>query len=361
MPFQDLGEIVDKTLRAAPADAVPAALREALRAPTPSALRELGALLIANGRNDLAVDFFRAMADREGSEPWARVGLARLADKRGDAVGAATHWRECLVQLGERIEPAWLVELARAEIKLGRMADAAASLAACVDRFPRFAPAVATQAELLGKTGRFDEAVGAWRAAFDRFAKSAQPWWFNSFAAAAQHSANIKGAAQIADNIARRLPLEPAAYALRATVAGADEDWSGSLAMWGRCLELGAGEAQPAWLNGRAAALFRLWRVDEAVQAWRDLVKRFPDFAGGYAALGRAAIELGWPEVALECFSTLIREFPDRAKPDWFAARANCYFALRRPAAAESEIIELETRFRRVRRRAELSRSNGQD
>ncbi len=143
----------------------------------------------------------------------------------------------------------------------------------------------------------------------------------------------------------RGSPKAAATLSTQAQAAAERQEWSRALDLWTECLELHAAAMTPNSLNGRANALFRLWRIEEALEIWRDLTERFADFAPGYAAMGAALLELGDFAPAQQCYSTMIARFPDKSRPEWFANLARSLHDQRMDRAGDLVLAELESRF----------------
>jgi tetratricopeptide (TPR) repeat protein len=325
-------------------------LIEALRQPRLSVLQEVGAVLFAAGHLDVAETVCNALLDKPGGGAWAASRLARIAARRDGPQAAAAAWRDCLDRFPDRIQPYWLTELAHAERHCGREAAAEAVLRQCRERFPTFAPAAAQLAALLANSNKDEQAVAGWRDAFREFEVEAQPWWYLGAAAALRRLGRQQEGEAILDDLAERFPDAPEVLARRAQSAASREEWNRALECWAECIARHPVTARPEWFNGRAKALFRLWRVDEALDEWSSLIVRFPDFPQARVELAQAAQELGEWERAAELWGDLIERFADRVVPNWLAARARCLLNQRLddPRVAEqyrSTVEALETRY----------------
>ena len=315
----------------------------------------------------------------ESAEPWWFETLARVERERGRAAEAETLLRQCRAKLptygpaaatladllgtlgrheecraawqtamrefAESAEPWWFEAGARAERDCGHPAEAETLLRQCRAKFPTYGPAAATLADLLGTLGRHEETVAIWQAATLEFSEAVQPWWFLSFADSLRALGLHKQAERVLDDMDARFPDLPQTLVHRAEIAANCEDWATALDRWTACIERHQHQTRPEWLNGRALALFRLWRMEEASGGWNDLTGRFPDFVPGRIYLAEAARELGLWETTRQCYTELISRFPDRATPDWFAGQARGLLYGRFEQAARRAIDELDEKF----------------
>jgi tetratricopeptide (TPR) repeat protein len=330
---------------AIPTDALSPGIADSLRRPTIGGIREACAELIASGRFDAAQGLCEAALERPEFGPWAMTGLARVATNRGDHRAAVAAWQRCLGRFPEQVQPTWLIELSRAERRLGDTVAAEQTLRRCIEEFPKFAPALAALAELLGALARPDEAVIVWQAVMAEFAEEAKPWWFVGLVTSLRNLDRAEAAERAFDELVRRFPDDVAALAWQAGEAGRREDWSRALSLWSAWLERHADAARPEWLSGRALALFRLWRADEALAAWEDVVAGFAEFEPACLQLAGALEELGRWDTAEGVWADLVRRFPHRATPEWLARQARCRLNRRVDQALGPVIAELEGRF----------------
>ena len=198
---------------------------------------------------------------------------------------------------------------------------------------------------VIAARGDLTGAVAAWRDCFDRFPDRAEPHWFVQLARAERNLGRDEDAEATLRLCTARFPGNPAALAARAEDAARAENWTLVLSLWTECLGRHGDCVRPEWLNGQAMALFRLWRVEEALDAWQDLIKCFPDFLNAYTDMAAGAQELGIWATAQQCYSDAIVRFPDRVRPQWLAAQARCFLAQPLDQAAKLVIAELERRF----------------
>ena len=313
--------------------------------PTVAKLREACLALIASGQFDAAQGLCEAALKRPDCGRWAMSGLARVAMKSGDHRTAAAAWQRCLDRFPEQVRPAWLIEFSRAQRQLGDAVAAEQTLRRCIERFPQFAPAVAALADLLGALARAAEAVAFWQAVMTDFPGEAKPRWFVRLAASLRNLDRAEAAERVLDELVRRFPGDVAALARQVREAARRKDWSQAHSLWSICLERHSGAARPEWLSGRALALFRLWRADEALAAWEHVVGRFAEFEPAYLQLAGALEEIGRWDAAEDVWTELVRRFPHRVTPEWLARQARCRLNLRAAQVFGPVLADLEARF----------------
>jgi tetratricopeptide (TPR) repeat protein/glycosyltransferase involved in cell wall biosynthesis len=345
MSDDELRQIAIEILERAPSGSIPPQIALWLQTPTLVALQAAATALLASGHLDPAEAAFRALREQPGFDDRAAIALARIASRRGDAAAAAIEWRDCLNRFPDRSEPDWFVELARAERQLGRHAEAEEILRRCIERFPKAAAGTVHLAELLSIRGRPEGAAALWQTAMREFSDQAQPWWFKGLGAALQVAGHSGQSKKVLQEMMRRFPGAPESSVLRAQNAARDGDWARALSLWMTCLERHAYSIRPEWLNGRALALFRLLRAEEALDAWQELITRFPDFVHAYRDMAAAFETLGLWAKAHHLWSALVARFPDRVRPEWLARRARCLLHPRPGPAIRLAIAELERQF----------------
>jgi tetratricopeptide (TPR) repeat protein len=341
---EDLDQAARLILGAAPAGALPANNVAALAAPTNLAIREATGALIAAERFDLVEQLYAMFWDRSDLGPWARFNMARRWEQIGEYARAIEVIVEAIPVFPKRAVPHWWVWQARCERALGKTVEAEATLRRAATRFPEDTLVVATLADLIAKENRPAEAAAAWRGLIDGFPSGREIHWYTGLAAAFRAMGRLDEAHAALEEMASALPEEPRALALLAVSVGERHDWERALELWTLCGERHLAMAREA-ANGRARALFRLWRIEPAFAAWRELTAREPHFALAFRDMGTAARELGDFVSATECFQTLVDRFPEALKPEWLASLARCWNDRREYAAGESVLRDLERRF----------------
>ena len=320
---------IAEAIRLAAADSqLPSRLRRALQNPTPNGLRELADHGIAAGRADFAIA--------------AMTGLARLHEQQGDAAAAAEAWRECIARDPQGAAADWFLSLARLERRCGRFAEAEAALRACLDRHADLPAALASLADLLAASGRTEEAAAIWRDLFARPSISPEPWWFTGCAAVARAQGRPEAEQQMLDQLIARFPHSIVALETAARRAAAGEDWQGALAAWRQLLDTHADKANPAWLNGQATALTRLWRLEDAIAVDAHLTQRFPDYAPGLVDAAARAMEFGRNEAAYARLREAVARQPNLAEA--WERLARCAMGLKRFDEVDRALGELRAR-----------------
>jgi tetratricopeptide (TPR) repeat protein len=107
-----------------------------------------------------------------------------------------------------------------------------------------------------------------------------------------------------------------------ARIAERTENWERALELWTECHGRD-GDRPFIWL-GRANALLRLWRPDEALAIWRAALERFPDREGVYVNVAAGAGELGLWNLVERCIGELIARFANNVKPEWLGTQVRC-------------------------------------
>ncbi|HEY3245620.1 MAG TPA: tetratricopeptide repeat protein, partial [Phycisphaerae bacterium] len=108
-------------------------------------------------------------------------------------------------------------------------------------------------------------------------------------------------------------PRSAEAHATLGLVYEANKMWYEAEACFGRALQLEPGQCLPA--HHRAIMLRSLGEFDAALQAWRTLVQRHPEFAPAHVRIGNALLEAGAPAEAAAAFQRAVDLLPDAAEP----------------------------------------------
>ncbi|HLY57861.1 MAG TPA: glycosyltransferase family 2 protein [Stellaceae bacterium] len=271
----------------------------------------------------------------------AAAVLAQESDRLPPAVVAAL----------EAPTAAGIYNAAEALLEAGRLEAAETLYQGLLER-PGLGPAVAVGlARVATRRGDDVAAAARWRDCIDRFPDRVAPQWLTALAQAERRLGRDDRAEAALDALVHRFPDHAAGHAGLAELAAQREAWGAALDRWTACLAAGPDSPRPGWLNGRAQALFRLWRIDEAFAAWRDTISRHPDFLPALNALSRTAAEAGDWATVRHCACEVRRLCPDRLDADWLAREARALAQGRAPddPATEQElgrlIAELERRF----------------
>ena len=297
---------------AIPLNLLPAAMAALLQSPTLGRLRGAGMALLAGGHLDDAASLFDALASVAGEHAWVHAGRAEVAMRREAWETAAAAWRFCLTRFANALSPDWLTELARAERMLGHD----------------------------------EEAIAIWEQALLACPQHAAPGWYQSLAELCRGLGRTEQAEAAMDAMAATFPNTDAARTRVASLAARRHDWPAALLLWTKCLQAAAPDAvKPAWLAGRAQALFRLDRVEEALAAWESLIHRFPDFPAARLQMAHAARELSNWNLMRHCYAEQIARFPDLVAPEWLAGVARGWLMTGDFGAAAATIAALDERF----------------
>ena len=157
----------------------------------------------------------------------------------------------------------------------GRYADADVALAKGLAMRPHDPTLLYRYALSANDSGRPETALERWRAA--RAASPDNPMCLCGIAAAQRMMNLIDDAKTTIDEAAALFPCDPTVASEAARIAILRYDDEGALACWDRAL---SGAVHPDWLFGRAHALVKLHRFDEADIALARLRDAAPDHAG---------------------------------------------------------------------------------
>ena len=126
-------------------------------------------------------------------------------------------------------------------------------------------------ANLLSRLLRAGEALEVWRDAHARYAEP-ELSWFAGLSNALRAVGRREEALRALEDGARRFPDDPGAPPMLAEVAEAREQWGRALEIWENYTERFE-KADPRAVVGRARALFRLDRIDEAFALLDDIAR----------------------------------------------------------------------------------------
>ena len=335
----------DLILADASADALPASVRAGLLAPNDPAIRAAVKALVEAGHFELLFRVLPLFWDRSDLGPWVRMTKATRLEATGEFAEAAALLRELFALFPKRAMAHWWTALARCQIGLGQFGEAEASLRECIARFPKSSRGFVDLADLLTRQDRLPEATAVWRAVIEDFRAEAKVRWFVAFANALRAIGKPDEADAVLDDLGRTLPDDPKTLPVLARAAADRQDWAQALDLWTQSGEKHAGASALEAANGRALALFRLWRIDEAMTIWRGLTAQNPDYAPALRQLANAAMELGDVELARSCLQSLIDRFTDETNAGSLGRLAKCLNELRRYAEAEAVLKRLEDMF----------------
>ncbi len=270
----------------------PAPIARGLEADDPDQMRAAVAHLIEAGR----VEALRALVERFRNKRdfgvWARVTSSQLHRAAGDFVAALADIDDLMARFPARAGAHWWVAKARCLEGLARGEAAAAAAREGIVRFADIALPRIFLANLLSRLGRAEEALELWRDALARFPEP-ELNWFVGLSNALKAVGRREEALVALEDGARRFPANPAAPPLVAEVAEERHHWSRALEIWRDYAARFGAAAEPRAELGRARALFRLDRVDEAVEVMDALLDRAPDDVTALRQQSWMAAELG--------------------------------------------------------------------
>src|SRR5579863_1849656 len=289
----------------------PAAIAHGLEAGDPDKMRAAVTHLIEAGR----VEGLRALIERFRNKSdfgvWARMASSQLHRAAGDFAAALADIDDLMARFPARAAAHWWVARARCLEGLERGDEAAATTREGIARFPDVAMPQIFLANLLSRLGTPEQALDVWRDAIARFPEPEFNWF---------------------------IELSNALLAI-----GRPEEARVALEDGGRRFPDKFSEPRAA--VGRARALFRLDRADEAVDVLETLLAREPDDVPALHERAAIAAELGESERARDLFVQLTQRFPEKSRPGWWAARARAHHDLREFEAGAGALRELEQRF----------------
>jgi predicted Zn-dependent protease len=277
----------------------------------------------------------------------AAVGLAEHLAAQGPPEACLAAWQLVANHFGAQIQPRWLVELARAELRTGLTAAAEAHLRQCVADFPDFFAAQTALADCLQTLSRPEEAIRIWRSTISAFPQSAQPWWFLRYADASRAIGDEDAAESILSMMDARFPDAPVILIRQAEAAAKQGAWQMALDRWTVCEQKLPAEKRPECWNGQATALYHLNQIDAALARWRRLVQEFPGYTAGQLSFARICRELGdWRQVE-QIIGSLLTMQAHESKVDLRVEYARSLLHQGSIAAASRAIQDIDERFSR--------------
>ena len=321
----------------------PRAIVGGLEANDPDKMRAAVTLLIDAGR----VEGLRPLVERFRNirefAVWARMTSSRLHRVAGDNAAGLADLDDLMANFPQRAAAHWWIGKARCLEGLGRLDDAEAAVREGALRFPDVVLPQVYLANLLSRAKRTVEALQVWRDIHSRFPDKELDWFVGL--ANALKALNRREEAQSAlEDAGRRFPDDRRTLPLLAQDAEERSQWGRALQLWdAQAARFGAGDAQVEF--GRARALHRLDRIDEASAALDRLIAREPGHWRALRERALLAMELGEVELARDALSRLTREFAEVSRPDWWGSLARAHHDLRDYSAGEAALAEGERRF----------------
>lgn len=266
--------------------------------------------LLAAGRLPEARDQLAPVAQAAPREPAVRQLLGQILAQLGDLAGAERELAAAVAAFSPaaRESAPLRMQLGVVQAHAGRAGEAEATLRAAVAADRRFPPAAGALAELLTAQGRAEEAVRVLEPL-----RNVPDYATATAYADALKALGRKGEA--AEQHRRAVGIEPANAVAWHNLAGAEGDlqrFAAAEAATAKARGLGL-DAAETWLV-RARALAGLDRPDEAEGAYREVLRRRPDYVDALRELAQLIwMRTGDVERAAA---------PLRARPDLPAAQA---------------------------------------
>jgi len=318
----------------------PAAIARGLEANDPDQMRAAATDLIDAGRVEGLRTLIQRFRDSSDFGVWARVTSARLHQLDGEFDAGLADLDDLMRGFPQRAAGHWWVAKARALQGLKRDDEAQAALHEAIGRFPDSPLPRVFLANLLSRRKRPAEALEVWRALLADF-PAPQFEWFVGLANALRALGRREEGLSALEDGAAHFPSDRRSPPLLAEVAEERSQWARALEIWDG---YEAGD-DPKAAAGRARALLRLGRVDEASDGLERLLAREPDSVAALRELAAISVELGEVAQARDLFGRLTRTGAEALKPEWFAGLARAHHDLGEYDAGAAALIELERRF----------------
>jgi predicted Zn-dependent protease len=315
----------------------PAEIARGLAADDPDQMRAAATHLMDAGRLEglrPIVERFRARSD---FGVWARVTSARMHQVRAEFSEALADLDDLMRRFPQRAAAHWWIAKARALLGLKRDDEAETAVREAMARFPDSTLPGGFLANLLSRRQRPAEALEVWREMFARF-PAPELDWFVSLANALRALGRREEGLEALERGAARFPADRRSPPLLAEVAEERSQWARALEVWEAC---GDG---PKPVVGRARALLRLGRVDEATDGLERFLAGAPDNVPVLRELAAISAELGETR-ARDLYVRLAHCADEAMKPEWLAALARAHHDLGEYDSGAAALAELERRF----------------
>ncbi len=322
----------------------PPGLLAGLEANDPDKMRAAVTHLIDQGRTDGLRELVDRFRNKTDFGVWARVTSSRLHQVAGDFGAGLADIDELIARFPKRAGPHWWVARSRCLQGLGRGEEAEAAIREGCERFPDAALPRVFLGNLLARQKRFAEALAVWRDLHGRFPEPELDW-FVGLANALRALGRREEALRTLEACVRRFPGDRRAPPLDAQVAEERNEWERALAIWRDYADKYAAAGEPQVEVGRARALFRLDRVEEAIEGLESFLAREPDNVAALRERAVIAMELGEIARARDLLCRLTERFADNSRPEWWASLARAVHDLRDYEAGAAALAELERRF----------------
>ena len=322
----------------------PRAIASGLAANDPDKMRAAVTALIDAGR----VEGLRPLVERfryiREFAVWARVTSSRLHRAAGDPAAGLADLDDLMANFPQRAAAHWWVGKARCLEGLGRVDDAEAAAREGAERFPDVVLPRVYLANLLSRARRTVEALQVWRDIHSRFPEK-EPDWYVGLANALKTLGRREEASAVLEDVGRRFADDRRTLPLLAQDAEDRSQWGRALELWDGYAARFAAADETQVVFGRARALHRLDRIDEATAALERLIAGEPGHWRALRERALLAMDLGEVERARDALGRLTREFAAASRPDWWSSLARAHHDLRDYDAGAAALAELERRF----------------
>jgi tetratricopeptide (TPR) repeat protein len=222
---------------------------------------------------------------------------AMQAAQRADWSEARRCWEEVRTRFPNH--PAGYLGVGTALREMGRWEEAEALLATAVERFPSDLALTAAYASSASRRRDWREALRRWDQVLARSGRATRPPWQAALAEALLQLGHMEKAEAAFRGALRSDPGLGLAEVGLARIAMWQGRWADALAHWDRALNSAGCSAQRDWHVGRAVALRRLVRYDEADAVLRRLLQIDPGFFDARLQLIQLLTAAGKFEAAL--------------------------------------------------------------
>jgi predicted Zn-dependent protease len=318
----------------------PAPIAHGLEGNDPDQMRAAATHLIDCGRTEGLAAIVERFRERSDFGVWARVTSARLHQVSGEFAEALADLDDLMQRFPRRAAAHWWVAKARCLQGLKREDEAETELRQAIARFPDSTLPRVFLANLLSRCQRPAEALEAWRELFARFPEPQLEWFVSLANALRALGRREEGLAALTEG-AVRFPADPRSPPLLAEVAEERSQWAQALAIWNSHGSVD----DPKAATGRARALLRLGRVDEATEGLERFLSGQPDSAPALRELAAISAELGEAARARDLYARLAQSAAEATRPEWLAALARAHHDLGEYEAGAAALAELERRF----------------
>ena len=322
----------------------PSAIARGLEGNDPDQMRAAATFLIERGQTEGMRDLVERFRNKKDFGVWARATSSRLHQLSGEFAAGLADVEDLMARFPERAGAHWFVSQARCFTGLGRHDEAEAAIREAAKRFPDLALPRVFLANLLSRRRRYAQSLAIWRELIDS-AASPEAEWLVSLAGVLKALGRRHEAIAALEEFAARYPGDRRTPPLLAQAAEDGGEWARALEIWSAYAQSFSASDEPQVQVGRARALFRLDRIEEAIEDLEAFIARRPDNSQALRELALIALELGEAERARDILGDLTGRFADISRPEWWAALARARHDLCDYGAGAAALGELERRF----------------